>query len=139
MNATASTQDSPRPETLRPPPQARPLDDLARVQGAQPNELDRKRISRGLLTRKRYRYVSPAVQVVENGYLIESPCCSRRVDPEGGVVDVALLQYSPGEPLPWTLYRKDHERAAWERHAKFERLQELLAVLNADPERLFWQ
>ncbi|MEJ1964576.1 MAG: DUF3024 domain-containing protein [Gammaproteobacteria bacterium] len=101
--------------------------------------MDRMRISRSLSTRKRYRYVSPSVRLVENGYLIESPCCSRRIDPEGGVVDVALLQYTAQESQPWKLYRKVHDLAAWELHARFERLQTLLAVLNDDPHRLFWQ
>lgn len=139
MNVTASTHQPPGPEPSIPSPRVRPLQDMAHASGAQPNELDRKRISRVLLTRKRYRYVSPSVRAVENGYLVESPCCSRRIDPDGGVVDVALLQYSPGGPQPWSLYRKAHERDAWELHSKFEQLHALLGVLNEDPLRLFWQ
>lgn len=106
---------------------------------AQPNELDRKRISRALVSRKRYRYVSPTVRQVENGYVIESPCCSRRVDPEGGVVDVALLQYVAGDERPWHLYRKVHALGHWEPHGSYGKLQEALEQINSDPHRLFWQ
>ena len=48
------------------------------VSFAQPNDLDLKRIQRGLESRRRYRYVSPVVAPVEAGYRIEAPCCSRR-------------------------------------------------------------
>lgn len=105
---------------------------------AHPNELDRRRIERALERRKRYRYVSPSVRVVEGGYLIESPCCSRNVDAEGGRIDVALLQYVPG-PAAWRLYRKQHDQARWHLHATFNRLGELLEEVNTDPLRLFWQ
>jgi len=53
---------------------------------AHPNELDRRRIERALGSRKRYRYVSPIVRGVTGGYLVESPCCSRNIDAEGGVI-----------------------------------------------------
>jgi hypothetical protein len=62
---------------------------------AHPNELDRRRIERLLKRRKRYRYVSPTVEAVTSGYRVESPCCSRNIDREGGVVDVALLLTMP--------------------------------------------
>lgn len=104
----------------------------------QPNEFDRKRIERALAHRKRYRYVAPSVHMVADGYRIESPCCSRNVDPEGGVVDVALLQYI-NEARPWRLYRKQHSTGQWHLHGLYERLTELLEQLNADPLRLFWQ
>ena len=58
---------------------------------AHPNDLDRKRIERALKSRKRYRYVTPSVTTTIGGYQIESPCCSRNIDRDGGVVDVALL------------------------------------------------
>ncbi len=105
---------------------------------AQPNEFDRKRIKRALAERKRYRYVSPGVRVIEDGYVIESPCCSRNVDRTGGCIDVALLRFAPGEN-PWRLYRKDHDLGAWHLHGTFSGLMELLAEVNADPLRLFWQ
>jgi len=109
-----------------------------RARAGQPNEFDRKRIERALAQRKRYRYVSPSVSPVTDGYRIESPCCSRNVDPTGGVVDVALLQYAPGS-RPWRLYRKEHVLQQWHLHGCYERLVELLEHLNADPLRLFWQ
>ncbi|MGO9987261.1 MAG: DUF3024 domain-containing protein [Steroidobacteraceae bacterium] len=104
----------------------------------QPNEFDRKRIERALAARKRYRYVSPGVRVVEGGYVIESPCCSRNVDRAGGCIDIAMLQFAPGEN-PWRLYRKDHDLGQWHLHGTFHGLMELLAEVNADPLRLFWQ
>lgn len=104
---------------------------------SQPNEVDRKRIERALAARKRYRYVSPRIRIVEGGYIIESPCCSRNVDPTGGCIEVALLQYEPGEN-PWRLYRKDHDRGQWHLHGTFYALMELLSEVNTDPLRLFW-
>jgi hypothetical protein len=103
-----------------------------------PNDVDRKRIERALARRKRYRYVSPRVHATENGYRIESPCCSRNVDPAGGMIDIALLQYDPLERL-WRLYRKDHRSQRWLLDAELTTLAELLDRLNGDPERRFWQ
>lgn len=105
---------------------------------AHPNELDRKRIERAIEARKRYRYVSPHVVPMEGGYLIESPCCSRNVDPEGGMVDVARI-LCDGTRGPWRLFRKDHIRNEWEFYGTYLRLNALLDHLNADPERKFWQ
>jgi hypothetical protein len=105
----------------------------------QPNEVDLRRIVRAIEHRKRYRYVTPTVRPVREGYHIQSPCCSRRVDPDGGVVDVALLRFVPGLHEPWHLYRKDHIASRWELFASYGRLDELLAHLNSDPHRLFWQ
>jgi len=108
------------------------------VSFAQPNDLDLKRIQRGLESRRRYRYVSPNVKAVDGGYRIESPCCSRNIDSDGGIIDVALLLYEP-KSRSWRLFRKDHERGSWEFHSSYPRLHELLAALSADPERTFWQ
>jgi hypothetical protein len=105
---------------------------------AQSNEFDRKRIERALQRRKRYRYVAPTVHMVDGGYRIESPCCSRNIDPDGGIVDVALLQYEAGA-TPWRLYSKQHRTHQWTLHGLYERLDDLLEQLNADPQRLFWQ
>jgi len=104
----------------------------------QPNDIDRKRIERALEKRLRYRYVSPKVLAVTDGYRIESPCCSRNIDRSGGIVDIALLQYVR-IPNAWKLYRKDHAARQWRLHAIYDRLADLLEGLNADPERLFWQ
>lgn len=105
---------------------------------AQPNELDQVRIERALKARRRYRYVSPHVHAVGAGYRIESPCCSRNIDRDGGMIDIALLLFDDdrGE---WRLFSKDHKRGSWELQGCYPRLNELLASLNADPERRFWQ
>lgn len=105
---------------------------------AHPNDFDRKRIERALKARKRYRYVTPRVAAVANGYRIESPRCSRNIDPDGGVVDVALLLYDAGGAA-WQLFCKDHDNGTWEFHSNYDRLIELLERLNADSERKFWQ
>ena len=65
---------------------------------AHPNQLDCKRIERALGRRERYRYVTPQVipDEEEHGYRIESPCCSRNVEPSGGIIDIALLKYLDG-------------------------------------------
>lgn len=114
------------------------LDPVTTGFSAHPNDFDRKRIERSLKRRKRYRYVSPNVVAVSNGYRIESPCCSRNIDPAGGVIDVALVLHDVGHQS-WQLFRKNHEKAAWELHSTYGRLLEALDRLNADPERTFWQ
>lgn len=103
-----------------------------------PNDVDRKRIERALDARARYRYVSPEVRAEEGGYRIQSPCCSRNVDPSGGVVDIARLEYVSALQA-WHLFRKDHARRAWQFYGAFGALGELLHFLNQDPERIFWQ
>ncbi|WP_407185426.1 DUF3024 domain-containing protein [Bradyrhizobium centrosematis] len=103
-----------------------------------PNELDRKRIERGLCARKRYLYVSPSVRPVRGGYLIESPCCSRNVDKNGALVDVALILYDAVSGI-WKLFRKNHAVGTWEFYSLYHRLAPAIDELSADPERLFWQ
>ena len=98
---------------------------------------ERKQIERAIGTRKRYRYVHPRVRVVPEGVLVESPCCSRRIDPDGGIVDIALLQHL--DSGGWRLYRKDHASAQWCLHGAYERLADLLEPLKEDSERVFWQ
>ncbi len=105
---------------------------------AHPNDFDRKRIERALKARQRYRYVSPCVAAVTDGYRIESPCCSRNIDPDGGIIDVALLLHD-AETTKWRLFRKDHESGTWRLHSAHDRLLGVLDHLNADPERTFWQ
>jgi len=103
----------------------------------QPNAFDRKQVERAIRERARYRYVTPAVKIVEGGFRIESPCCSRRIDPDGGVVDVAMLMcQQPGE---WKLYCKDHEAAQWMLHGTYKWLSDLLEELKKDPQQKFWQ
>lgn len=105
---------------------------------AHPNDLDRKRIERSLQTRKRYRYVTPRVVTTVGGYRIESPCCSRNIDKDGGVVDVALLLHDP-DGARWELFRKNHTTGLWQLDSTHERLPTALERLNVDPERTFWQ
>jgi hypothetical protein len=114
------------------------LDQTTIGHSAHPNDFDRKRIERSLKRRKRYRYVSPQVVAVTSGYRIESPCCSRNIDPEGGIIDVALVLHD-ADHQSWQLFRKDHASGAWELHSTYVRLLEVLERLNDDPERMFWQ
>lgn len=103
-----------------------------------PNDVDRKRIERALRARKRYRYVLPRVLPVADGYRIESPCCSRNIEPEGETIDVALIEYQAATQS-WRLYRKDHSQGGWTLENSYLRLNEALEQLNADPDRKFWQ
>ena len=107
-------------------------------QPSQPNEFDFRRIERALEKRRRYRYVSPSLLPTANGYRIQSPCCSRNIDPDGGVVDIALLLFDD-RSKNWRLLRKEHARGVWEFERAFDRLTELLEFLNEDPDRRFWQ
>lgn len=105
----------------------------------QPNEVDLCRVVRAIGQRRRYRYVSPQITPVEGGgYRIASPCCSRNIDKDGGVIDIALLHYLPGACV-WQLYRKDHEIGQWQLYSVCGALTEVLAALQEDPERVFWQ
>lgn len=106
--------------------------------GPHPNELDLRRIERLLERRLRYRYVSPEVRPVNGGYLVVSPCCSRNIDPSGGTIDIAWLEYAQSEGV-WRLYYKDHERGVWKLYSVSPALQALMANLNEDPYRVFWQ
>jgi hypothetical protein len=105
---------------------------------AHPNEVDRKRIECALGSRRRYRYVLPSVKQVKGGYLIESPCCSRDIDKDGGVIDVALLHHDAVCGL-WKLFWKDHARGIWQFHSVHQRLSAVTDELNADLDRVFWR
>ncbi|MCK1417296.1 MULTISPECIES: DUF3024 domain-containing protein [unclassified Bradyrhizobium] len=99
-----------------------------------PNELDRKRIERALISRKH----SPSVTPVKAGYLIESPCCSRNIENDGGQMEVALFHYDAVSGI-WKLFFKNHARGSWKFYSIFHRLASAIDELNTDPERLFWQ
>jgi len=103
----------------------------------QPNAFDRKHVERAIKQRTRYLYVTPALRVVEGGFRIESPCCSRRVDAEGKVIDIALLLCP--QPGKWMLYRKDHLTAKWLLHGTYKWLCDLLEELKKDPQQKFWR
>jgi hypothetical protein len=105
---------------------------------AQPNDLDYKRIERSLQSRRRYRYVAPLLLKTASGYRIQSPCCSRNIDPDGGIIDVAMLLFDDGGRC-WRLLRKNHALGEWELDSEYARLAELLSYLNEDPDRRFWQ
>lgn len=103
-----------------------------------PNDLDRKRIERALEARERYRYVKANIHFAENGYRVEAPCCSRRIDPAGGIVDVALIEYLD-ESSMWRLHQKNHDFGEWDYYGTYGHLSELLDRLVQDPHREFWQ
>jgi hypothetical protein len=107
-------------------------------QALQPNELDLRRIVRLLEKRARYRYVMPVVDTCENGYRIQSPCCSRNIDAAGGIIDIAWLEYDALLDV-WKLYRKDHMVGSWQFHVLAQRLGEVMDCLSRDPARVFWQ
>ena len=81
-----------------------------------PNEVDRKRIEKTLSDRERYKYVAPSVLPVDEGYLVRSPCCSRNVDPDGGIIDIARIEYQSGDF--WRLYQRDDEKHVWRPHSE---------------------
>lgn len=99
--------------------------------------LTQARIARALKGRTRYRYVKPQVVAEGEGWKIISPCCSRRVDPHGGIIDIAWI-----EPLGdgrWRLNARDHARACWQPVVDSRQLQVLLDHLCADPQQEFWK
>lgn len=112
--------------------------DTPAVPGPHPNEMDLRRIERALGNRKRYRYVTPEVRAIADGYEIVSACCSRNIDPEGGVIDIARMEFRV-DSRSWVLYRKDHRSGSWIRHGEYAGLAPILELLNEDPERRFWQ
>ncbi len=103
-----------------------------------PNDVDRKRIERALANRGRYRYVTPVVRPAVRGYRIESPCCSRNVDQNGGAIDIARIEFGL-QLCRWRLYRRDHRRNEWEFYAEYATLAALVNELNKDLRRAFWQ
>lgn len=105
-------------------------------QPARIHDLDRVRIERALRHRVRYRYVQPQIERAEwGGWVITSPCCSRNIDPNGGVIDIAWVE--PVEDA-WALYFKDHVHDRWVLHDESRHLQPLLDEICVDPMRVFW-
>ncbi len=92
-------------------------------------------IRRVLRSRLRYRYVRPQVLRAESGWRIVSPCCSRKIDPQGGLIDIAWI-----EPLPngWRLHARDHSRGCWVAEQESAELADLLDTLRRDPLHRFW-
>jgi hypothetical protein len=104
--------------------------------GAPVLDFARRHIERALARRARYRYVRPRVVAESGGWKVVSPNCSRRVDPQGGEIPIAL--FAPGGG-GWHLYARDHDAQRWVPVLQERRLSEALAHLLADPAREFWQ
>ncbi len=98
-------------------------------------DFERARLARSLRSRSRYRYVRAGVSAVAGGYEVSAPCCSRNVDPDGGVIGIARLLRTAGG---WQLERRDHAAGSWVLYAVDDSLDEVVAMLNSDPERVFW-
>jgi hypothetical protein len=109
------------------------------------------RVARALRERVRYRYVAPRVLREGESFRIQSPCCSRNVDPSGGLIDIALL--TPGVAGVsgagvasgtgstaglWSLSARDHANSAWRVCLQGEPLDTVLDALCVDSERQFW-
>ena len=106
------------------------------------------RLERALRSRVRYRYVRPQVLREANNFRIESPCCSRNVDPQGGTIDIALLvpasasidaADAPQDARQrWSLCARDHKLGTWVTQCENESLDHLIELLCVDSERKFW-
>jgi len=99
--------------------------------------LDRIRIVRAIKDRVRYKYVSPEVVPAEPaGWRIVSPCCSRNIDPEGGLIDIAWIE--PLDSGGWRLHSRDHAEGRWVVQEESARIDALLEAIKLDPQRVFW-
>ncbi|MBA4256296.1 MAG: hypothetical protein C0445_10515 [Polaromonas sp.] len=108
-----------------------------------------RHLTHALRDRVRYRYVQPMVWQEGGGYRIESPCCSRNVDPQGGLIDIAWLLPADSDAaqalLPqlseadgWVLCARDHRAHAWLPRHTSRHLNPLLELLCVDSDRVFW-
>ncbi|MES2877340.1 MAG: hypothetical protein V4713_02875 [Pseudomonadota bacterium] len=109
---------------------------VAAPASAQVRDLMQHRLERALRERVRYRYVQPLVVREANSFRIQSPCCSRNVDPNGGLIDIALLV--PHESGRWCLCARDHANSTWVSRFQDQPLDTLLDLLCVDNEREFW-
>jgi hypothetical protein len=94
------------------------------------------RLERALRERVRYRYVRPEVLQEGEAFRIQSPNCSRNVDKNGGVIDIALLV--PHEANRWCLCARDHAAGEWVPRLQNAALDDALDTLCVDSERQFW-
>ena len=99
-------------------------------------DLTQHRLARALRQRVRYRYVKPRVLREGTGFRIQSPCCSRKVDASGGMIDIALLLSRAGNR--WCLCSRDHANQRWVAQFQDEPLDTVLDFLCVDSERQFW-
>lgn len=109
---------------------------VAAPAGGQVQDFMIYRLERALRQRVRYRYVEPSVLREGESFRIQSPCCSRNVDPSGGLIDIALL--TPGAGAGWSLSARDHAQGAWVERMSDEPLDLVLDTLCIDHERKFW-
>ena len=108
------------------------------VSSTKPSELDLRRIMRILEKRERYRYVTVNIVPTIDGYLIQSPCCSRSIAADEHLIDIALIEYDEANQM-WKLFNKDHMEGTWNLHRCAENLRPLVEYLSADPDKSFWQ
>lgn len=94
------------------------------------------RIARALAGRRRYRYVRPRVEPEHGGWKVVSANCSRSVDPGGG--DIAIAWFEPDADGLWRLHARDHTTGRWRPVAERLPLDEALARVCRDAERVFW-
>jgi len=94
------------------------------------------RLERALRERVRYRYVRPLVLQEGEAFRIQSPNCSRKVDPSGGVIDIALLVPHGGNQ--WCLCSRDHAAGEWVPRLQNAALDDALDALCIDHDRQFW-
>ena len=104
--------------------------------GGQVRDLMLHRLARALRQRVRYRYVQPRVLREGASFLIQSPCCSRNVDPTGGLIDIALLVAHEGGR--WCLCSRDHTKGTWVSRFQDLPFDTLMDLLCVDSERQFW-
>lgn len=97
----------------------------------------RARIRRALHDRVRYRYVQPQVLAEGAGWKVVSPCCSRRIDAQGGIIDIAWFE--PRADGGWRLHAREHARNRWREVTQADDITPLLVRLCSDPLREFWQ
>ena len=123
--------------------------DVAALPSASPvSDLMIRRLERALRERVRYRYVEPLVLREGESFRIQSPCCSRNVDPSGGLIDIALLTPGTagahgatgagGAGVSWSLSARDHLKSVWRVCLSDAPLALLLDALCVDSERQFW-
>jgi hypothetical protein len=105
---------------------------------AEVRDLIQHRLERALRARARYRYVRPNVLREGNSFRIQSPCCSRNVDPQGGTIDIALLVPDAPGGARWSLCARDHRQGEWVTQCQDASLTQLLDLLCIDAERRFW-
>ncbi|REE18513.1 hypothetical protein B0G76_1624 [Paraburkholderia sp. BL23I1N1] len=115
------------------PEAAAPRDGL---RASRPFDLTQRQIEQALRERTRYHYVLPRVLRDGQGFRVESPCCSRNVDANGGLIDIAWL--TRDEDGMWHLSARDHASHRWMPQHESTGLAELLDTLCIDRECVFW-